>query len=128
MAASRSFSTNQPDKKGALSLRRLPGIFRQVAAKLRICLAERDDRHRSAGEAGAGRQKLFPDRHGWNWQEHSAEGARRCVGAASARTLTRKGVGIEGWLMRKWNTDRKSTRLNSSHLVISYAVFCLQRH
>src|SRR5256885_12265256 len=24
--------------------------------------------------------------------------------------------------------DRKSTRLNSSHLVISYAVFCLQRH
>src|SRR5256885_10145180 len=26
-----------------------------------------------------------------------------------------------------WLTDRKSTRLNSSHLVISYAVFCLQR-
>src|SRR5256885_4997096 len=25
------------------------------------------------------------------------------------------------------NTDRKSTRLNSSHLVISYAVFCLQK-
>src|SRR5256885_11902813 len=24
-------------------------------------------------------------------------------------------------------TDRKSTRLNSSHLVISYAVFCLQK-
>src|SRR5256885_11109522 len=24
--------------------------------------------------------------------------------------------------------DRKSTRLNSSHLVISYAVFCLQTH
>src|ERR1039457_7307222 len=24
------------------------------------------------------------------------------------------------------DTDRKSTRLNSSHLVISYAVFCLQ--
>src|SRR5688500_19772062 len=28
-----------------------------------------------------------------------------------------------GWLAR----DRKSTRLNSSHLVISYAVFCLQK-
>src|SRR5256885_3880036 len=30
-----------------------------------------------------------------------------------------------------WNVfyvDRKSTRLNSSHLVISYAVFCLQKH
>src|SRR5256885_9284960 len=24
--------------------------------------------------------------------------------------------------------DRKSTRLNSSHLVISYAVFCLNKH
>src|SRR2546426_8520852 len=27
----------------------------------------------------------------------------------------------------KANTDRKSTRLNSSHLVISYAVFCLKK-
>src|SRR5688500_19762120 len=27
----------------------------------------------------------------------------------------------------EWLQDRKSTRLNSSHLVISYAVFCLIR-
>src|SRR5256885_5168616 len=26
-----------------------------------------------------------------------------------------------------WGKDRKSTRLNSSHLVISYAVFCLKK-
>src|SRR2546426_8188804 len=26
-----------------------------------------------------------------------------------------------------WYGDRKSTRLNSSHLVISYAVFCLKK-
>src|SRR5438034_5812135 len=26
-----------------------------------------------------------------------------------------------------WTTDRKSTRLNSSHTVISYAVFCLKK-
>src|SRR5476649_2318342 len=26
-----------------------------------------------------------------------------------------------------WPTDRKSTRLNSSHTVISYAVFCLKK-
>src|SRR5256885_4047950 len=26
-----------------------------------------------------------------------------------------------------WTSDRKSTRLNSSHLVISYAVFCLKK-
>src|SRR5256885_10127901 len=28
---------------------------------------------------------------------------------------------------RATNQDRKSTRLNSSHLVISYAVFCLKK-
>src|SRR5256885_11123661 len=28
---------------------------------------------------------------------------------------------------RQVQTDRKSTRLNSSHLVISYAVFCLKK-
>src|SRR5256885_12187026 len=30
----------------------------------------------------------------------------------------------QGWIADA--ADRKSTRLNSSHLVISYAVFCLQ--
>src|SRR5256885_7846871 len=30
---------------------------------------------------------------------------------------------LEKWVER----DRKSTRLNSSHLVISYAVFCLKK-
>src|SRR2546426_8245493 len=29
--------------------------------------------------------------------------------------------------MRHYFRDRKSTRLNSSHLVISYAVFCLKK-
>src|SRR5256885_13284366 len=29
--------------------------------------------------------------------------------------------------LRKSQLDRKSTRLNSSHLVISYAVFCLKK-
>src|SRR5256885_3386681 len=31
---------------------------------------------------------------------------------------------ISSWMARG---DRKSTRLNSSHLVISYAVFCLKK-
>src|SRR5256885_10252632 len=38
---------------------------------------------------------------------------------------------IERILHARWNEgellDRKSTRLNSSHLVISYAVFCLKK-
>src|SRR5690625_6813434 len=28
---------------------------------------------------------------------------------------------------KKWYLDRKSTRLNSSHVAISYAVFCLKK-
>src|SRR5256885_13178976 len=31
-------------------------------------------------------------------------------------------------LARRQCADRKSTRLNSSHLVISYAVFCLKKN
>src|SRR5260221_8459988 len=30
-------------------------------------------------------------------------------------------------VMKEENRDRKSTRLNSSHTVISYAVFCLKK-
>src|SRR5688572_31807440 len=43
------------------------------------------------------------------------------VGADGAKTLTQAG---EGFLKKK---DRKSTRLNSSHSQISYAVFCLKK-
>src|SRR5256885_16312696 len=42
-----------------------------------------------------------------------------CVGAAVGF-----GIRIDGALEQ---ADRKSTRLNSSHLVISYAVFCLKK-
>src|SRR5256885_13074945 len=35
----------------------------------------------------------------------------------------RRGAGVQGGAIK----DRKSTRLNSSHLVISYAVFCLKK-
>src|ERR1039457_2023357 len=34
--------------------------------------------------------------------------------------------GVSGKCLGR-NVDRKSTRLNSSHLVISYAVFCLKK-
>src|SRR2546426_8782983 len=36
------------------------------------------------------------------------------------------GSGPGRWTLR-WTGDRKSTRLNASHLVISYAVFCLKK-
>src|SRR5256885_10219093 len=36
-------------------------------------------------------------------------------------------VGVRGRGDLRQQRDRKSTRLNSSHLVISYAVFCLKK-
>src|SRR5258708_18695589 len=49
---------------------------------------------------------------------------------------SRTGVGVGGVVERiartchgsgLWDQDRKSTRLNSSHQIISYAVFCLKK-
>src|SRR5256885_12778917 len=48
---------------------------------------------------------------------HARARARRC---AVCRPAHRAGPDSRG-------IDRKSTRLNSSHLVISYAVFCLKK-
>src|SRR5258705_4566639 len=54
----------------------------------------------------------------------------RSHAAGSWNTQTRAGTisrtrGIR--LVRQRSRDRKSTRLNSSHLGISYAVFCLKK-
>src|SRR5256885_11526809 len=46
------------------------------------------------------------------WRAPTSRCSPRCRGAAHPPT---------------GSTDRKSTRLNSSHLVISYAVFCLKK-
>src|SRR2546426_8253585 len=51
-------------------------------------------------------------------------------GAASPRAVARGGDRRVSDLEnadRERTRDRKSTRLNSSHLVISYAVFCLKK-
>src|SRR6266540_4469427 len=46
-------------------------------------------------------------------------------------TLFRSRTGRRWWRRRSWRgdrtRDRKSTRLNSSHITISYAVFCLKK-
>src|SRR5256885_5329549 len=46
-----------------------------------------------------------------------ARGVVASVGPIASESLRNHGLGV----------DRKSTRLNSSHLVISYAVFCLKK-
>src|SRR2546426_6747615 len=52
-------------------------------------------------------------------------GADALVGAAATDVgHGRVDIGVRGMRILR---DRKSTRLNSSHLVISYAVFCLKK-
>src|SRR5256885_16337860 len=52
-----------------------------------------------------------------------AAGQRRHAGLAAADDAVAAAAGPRAQL----RADRKSTRLNSSHLVISYAVFCLKK-
>src|SRR5256885_13041500 len=46
---------------------------------------------------------------------------------AAKYVRSKKSNGERARIWRSSATDRKSTRLNSSHLVISYAVFCLKK-
>src|SRR5256885_7508147 len=52
----------------------------------------------------------------------------RMATAAHALTpLAQLSRAVADWVNSVRELDRKSTRLNSSHLVISYAVFCLKK-
>src|SRR5436309_13531699 len=49
------------------------------------------------------------------------------VTGARADRLTRRGLNFVPQTANVFPRDRKSTRLNSSHVKISYAVFCLKK-
>src|SRR3712207_8340265 len=62
---------------------------------------------------------------GGNGQAESGQRLQPTVASAEADRLERRDRGRR---LRDWEwTDRKSTRLNSSHANISYAVFCLKK-
>src|SRR5256885_3077011 len=77
-----------------------------------------------------------PVNQGWKvstttlmYERHSAGGRSHTAQIARLMALARR-VPIDGrpaWEHPWMRQDRKSTRLNSSHLVISYAVFCLKK-
>src|SRR5258708_13727548 len=53
---------------------------------------------------------------------------RWCAARHAGRQLARRRVGPERCALPRFaGQDRKSTRLNSSHQIISYAVFCLKK-
>src|SRR5256885_5792170 len=89
------------------------------------------------------RSTLFPyttlfrsDNHLELEGERARPSARSCTDSSGVELQS--GCDITGWRERAdaadarrrqivGELDRKSTRLNSSHLVISYAVFCLKK-
>src|SRR5688500_19534371 len=68
---------------------------------------------RAASDGRAGSRP----REGWDRRRRRTRGATRRSSAARLSETPR----------RTRRRDRKSTRLNSSHLVTSYAVFCLKK-
>src|SRR5258707_6814721 len=62
---------------------------------------------------------------------HAVRGRRTCFNAreqAEVLRIAESGALGEWWrIERDFDKDRKSTRLNSSHANISYAVFCLKK-
>src|SRR5947208_14033341 len=52
---------------------------------------------------------------------------RRRTSSTTSRTSTRRGSTASPRSVSRAARDRKSTRLNSSHQIISYAVFCLKK-
>src|SRR5690606_40398649 len=59
-------------------------------------------------------------------EPHHSSPARGCAGDSDSSTRTPPA--LRGWTnCTQQPPDRKSTRLNSSHVKISYAVFCLKK-
>src|SRR5690606_9026676 len=102
------------------------------------------------GEQGSVIAKVAALKAGWDWQCAGVQLNRFCasgleavnmaamkvrsgweelVVAGGVESMSRVPIGADGGAM--WDDyeviDRKSTRLNSSHVKISYAVFCLKK-
>src|SRR5690606_41420038 len=74
---------------------------------------------------GAGRRS-----HVMTVSRASARASAACDGVHAGRSRSRSGGWGRSRVTAGWERvvlDRKSTRLNSSHVKISYAVFCLKK-
>src|SRR3989454_8440329 len=88
-----------------------------------MCRAEGVDRLRIGASTSAPRACTLRNIGPGKLPRTCARGCLNSHQCAAACTSQRHEVAV-GLRLRR---DRKSTRLNSSHLVISYAVFCLKK-
>src|SRR5260221_10044348 len=83
-------------------------------------------RRGNAGYVHGGARYQYRQRGAAAHRRQSFSGHRReYVGADVLSRFERHRAAAER--LARWRSDRKSTRLNSSHTVISYAVFCLKK-
>src|SRR5471032_990936 len=103
-------------------LKTLAGGVEMVLAQLKSALAAH-----GLKEISPAGQLFDPHQH-----EAIAHAPSADVKAEHVLTVVRTGYALNGRLLRPASVvvssgDRKSTRLNSSHITISYAVFCLKK-
>src|SRR5258708_31855432 len=80
------------------------------------------------------RSTLFPyttlfRSHDWGMLAYAVGfgGSMIWFGSSAGVALSSLFPETDSTTLRRQKTDRKSTRLNSSHQIISYAVFCLKK-
>src|ERR1035438_450801 len=102
-----------------LNIFRIPDLRKRVLFTLGILAVYRLGSHiPTPGVNGHLLEQLF------NQQSGSALGLMDLFGGGNLRRMTVFALGIMPYITA---SDRKSTRLNSSHLGISYAAFCLKK-
>src|SRR3712207_8905675 len=64
---------------------------------------------------------------GWFWDDEQTSARRWAPDLVKERAMRKIDSLFPLWALLSFGLDRKSTRLNSSHANISYAVFCLKK-
>src|SRR5438445_222479 len=96
-----------------------------IASNISVGLVEPGHVHRGGVKGGAAHTVYRTGEVHGSITERAHEVCRLVSYADSAKVTDN--LWGERWSKLVANTDRKSTRLNSSHANISYAVFCLKK-
>src|SRR5438874_7719993 len=102
----------------------------RAAYSLRLAMTDLTEQRLKDTLETAGTQaadKSEPDGRNLSLEEKAGAFYRSFMDETRAEQLGAKAIDLELNDLKNAKTDRKSTRLNSSHVEISYAVFCLKK-